>query len=534
MKISITNLIIPINKNQNESIYNEIEKLGIQSKEIKELKFSKRSIDSRKKNEIKFVYNIEIEVNDCCQIPKKENIKIVTEQTTAPRIATFDLNAKIAVIGTGPAGLFAAYSLCKYGYKPIIFERGESVEDRDISIEKFIKTSQLNPNSNIQFGEGGAGTYSDGKLNTRIKSGYINEVFEILLECGAQEQISWDYKPHIGTDVLKTVITNLRNKIIALGGVFHFNSLLTDIKLSNGSIESIDITELDKSSSNSQLKVSNYKVDKLILAIGHSARDTYRMLHKNNIFMENKPFAVGARIEHPREFIDKLMFGKEYQNDLLGSATYSLTYNNKEENRGVFSFCMCPGGVIVNAASQEGGTLVNGMSYSDRKRPFSNSALVVAVKENEFGDHLFSGMEFQEMIERKAYKMGGGYTGIFQNTIDFINDKPSSKPLDSSYEMKLTPSNLNELFPKFITDNMKSALNHWNTIYKGFVSESANLIGPETRTSAPVRIVRDNFGESINAKGIFPIGEGAGYAGGITSAAVDGLKIVDLSFTKVV
>ena len=532
MKISITNLIIPINKNQIKSLYNEIEKLGIQAKEIKELKFSKRSIDSRKKNDIKFVYNIEVDVNDQCIIPKKENIKIVTDETPVLRAATFDLNTKIAVIGAGPAGLFAAYSLCKYGYKPIIFERGERIEDRDLTIEKFIKTSHLDPNSNIQFGEGGAGTYSDGKLNTRIKSGYINEVFKILLECGAQEQISWDYKPHIGTDVLKTVITNLRNKIIDLGGVFYFNSLLSDIKVINGSIESIDITVLDKSGVNSESEVNNYKVDKLILAIGHSARDTYRMLHNNNIFMENKPFAVGARIEHPREFIDKLMFGKEYQNEILGSATYSLTYNNKNEDRGVFSFCMCPGGVIVNAASQEGGTLVNGMSYSDRKRPFSNSALVVTVKENEFGEHLFSGMEFQEMIERKAYEIGGGYTGIFQNTVDFINNRASSKPLDSSYEMKLTPSNLNELFPKFITDNMRLALNYWNTIYKGFVSENANLIGPETRTSAPVRIVRDNFGESINVKGVFPIGEGAGYAGGITSAAVDGLKIIDLSFTK--
>lgn len=531
MKISITNIIVPLHSNQRESIYKEIEKLGISNKDVLDMKYSKRSIDSRKKSDIKLVYNIEISTTELKNIPKKENIKVIQENNPTPREALFDLNTKIAIIGSGPAGLFAAYSLCKYGYAPLIFERGETIEERDASIQKFIDSSILNPNSNIQFGEGGAGTYSDGKLNTRIKSGYINDVFEILLECGAQEQISWDYKPHIGTDVLKTVISNLREKIKAMGGYFHFNSQLTNINANNGVLESIEITPTNVHP-NSNNSTAIFKVDKLILAIGHSARDTYRMLHKNGILMENKAFAVGARIEHTRDFIDKLMFGKEHDNDLLGTATYTLTYNNKAEDRGIFSFCMCPGGVIVNAASQEGGTLVNGMSYSDRKRPFSNSALVVTVKENEFGDHLFSGMEFQEQLEKKAYEMGKGYTGIFQNTIDFINNRPSTKVQDSSYEMALTPSNLNDLLPKFITDNMKLALNHWNSIHKGFVSDKANLIGPETRTSAPVRIVRDSLGESLNIKGVFPIGEGAGYAGGITSAAVDGLKIIDFSFTK--
>ena len=272
-------------------------------------------------------------------------------------------------------------------------------------------------------------------------------------------------------------------------------------------------------------------VKKIILAIGHSSRDTYRMLHKNGVFMENKPFAVGARIEHPREDIDRMQYGKYAGNKNLGAATYSLTYNNKEEERGIFSFCMCPGGVIVNAASEKGGTLVNGMSYSDRNGRFSNSALVVGIKENEFGDELFSGMKFQEELERKTFELVKNYGALYQSVPDFLEGKLTEKEIETSYEMKKTPYDLNKLFPEVITRNMKMALNYWGKRYEGFVSERANLIAPETRTSAPVKITRNEIGESVNIKGLYPVGEGAGYAGGIVSAAIDGLKIVDLAFS---
>lgn len=523
MKLLINNLIVPLEENQNRFLLGLVEKLGLKRDDIIRMDYVKRSIDSRKKSDIKFVYNIELELRPGAKIPNSSQIILAKKDEIIRRERALPQNTKIAVIGTGPAGLFAAYRLAELGYSPMIFERGEMVDERDRSIESFIRNRILNPDSNIQFGEGGAGTYSDGKLNTRIKSGYINEVFELLVECGAQKEIMWDYKPHIGTDVLKIVVKNIREKIKTMGGKFFFSHKLTDIHISNGEINGITVR-------NSIGDEERIDVEKLILATGHSARETYRMLHQRGVAMENKPFAVGARIEHSREFINTLMYGKFAGNSKLGTATYTLTYNNREEERGVFSFCMCPGGVIVNAASEEGGTLVNGMSYSDRMRPYSNSALVVGVKENEFGEELFSGMNFQEKIEKKAYEIAG-YGGLYQNSEDFLKGRVSRVVKDSSYEMDLLPTDLNNFFPKFISENMKSALLHWNKIHRGFVSSEANLIGPETRTSAPVKIMRDLKGESFSIKGLFPIGEGAGYAGGITSAAVDGLKIMDLAFS---
>lgn len=524
MKINVNNIIISIEKNQDKEIEKEISKRGIQRNNIEKVIWTKRSIDSRKKSDIKFVYNVEVILKNDVDISKLKNISIVKETKIIER-KPINSGEEVLVVGTGPAGLFAALRLAEYGYKPIIIERGEAVDERDKTVDNFIKTGELNENSNIQFGEGGAGTYSDGKLNTRIKSEYIEKVFAEFVECGAQKEILWDYKPHIGTDVLKVVVKNLRNKIISLGGRFYFNNLLIDLILKNGEIQGGVIR-------NNKNEIEKLSVKKIILAIGHSSRDTYRMLHKNKVFMENKPFAVGARIEHPREDIDRMQYGKYAGNKNLGAATYSLTYNNKEEERGIFSFCMCPGGVIVNAASEKGGVLVNGMSYSDRNGKFSNSALVVGIKENEFGDELFSGMKFQEELEKKTFELVKNYGALYQSVPDFLAGKITEKEIETSYEMKKTPYDLNKFFPEVITRNMKAALNYWGKRYEGFVSERANLIAPETRTSAPVKITRSEIGESVNTKGLYPIGEGAGYAGGIVSAAVDGLKIIDLAFTE--
>ena len=524
MKINVNNIIISIEKNQDKEIEKEIIKRGIQRNNIEKVIWTKRSIDSRKKSDIKFVYNVEVILKNDVDISKLKNISIVKETKIIER-KPINSGEEVLVVGTGPAGLFAALRLAEYGYKPIIIERGEAVDERDKTVDNFIKTGELNENSNIQFGEGGAGTYSDGKLNTRIKSEYIEKVFAEFVECGAQKEILWDYKPHIGTDVLKVVVKNLRNKIISLGGRFYFNNLLIDLILKNGEIQGAVIR-------NNKNEIEKLSVKKIILAIGHSSRDTYRMLHKNKVFMENKPFAVGARIEHPREDIDRMQYGKYAGNKNLGAATYSLTYNNKEEERGIFSFCMCPGGVIVNAASEKGGVLVNGMSYSDRNGKFSNSALVVGIKENEFGDELFSGMKFQEELEKKTFELVKNYGALYQSVPDFLAGKITEKEIETSYEMKKTPYDLNKFFPEVITRNMKAALNYWGKRYEGFVSERANLIAPETRTSAPVKITRNEIGESVNTKGLYPIGEGAGYAGGIVSAAVDGLKIIDLAFTE--
>ena len=523
MKINVNNIIVSIEKNQDREIEKEIIKRGIKKENIDRIVWSKRSIDSRKKSDIKFVYNVEVTLKKEIDLLKTKNISLVKETEKIKRKA-LNKDEEVLVVGTGPAGLFAALRLVEYGYRPIVIDRGEAVDERDKTVDRFIKTGELNENSNIQFGEGGAGTYSDGKLNTRIKSEYIEKVFTEFVECGAQKEIMWDYKPHIGTDVLKVVVKNLREKIISLGGRFYFNNLLTDIVIENGEVQGAVIR-------NNKNEMEKLPVKKIILAIGHSSRDTYRMFHKNGVFMENKPFAVGARIEHPREDIDRMQYGKYAGNKNLGAATYSLTYNNKEEERGIFSFCMCPGGVIVNAASENGGTLVNGMSYSDRNGRFSNSALVVGIKENEFGDELFSGMKFQEELERKTFELVKNYGALYQSVPDFLEGKLTEKEIETSYEMKKTPYDLNKLFPEVITRNMKMALNYWGKRYEGFVSERANLIAPETRTSAPVKITRNEIGESVNIKGLYPVGEGAGYAGGIVSAAVDGLKIVDLAFS---
>ena len=523
MKINVNNIIVSIEKNQDREIEKEIIKRGIKKENIDRIVWSKRSIDSRKKSDIKFVYNVEVTLKKEIDLSKIKNISLVKETEKIKRKA-LNKDEEVLVVGTGPAGLFAALRLAEYGYKPIVIDRGEAVDERDKTVDRFIKTGELNENSNIQFGEGGAGTYSDGKLNTRIKSEYIEKVFTEFVECGAQKEIMWDYKPHIGTDVLKVVVKNLREKIISLGGRFYFNNLLTDVVKENGEVQGAVIR-------NNKNEMEKLPVKKIILAIGHSSRDTYRMLHKNGVFMENKPFAVGARIEHPREDIDRMQYGKYAGNKNLGAATYSLTYNNKEEERGIFSFCMCPGGVIVNAASENGGTLVNGMSYSDRNGRFSNSALVVGIKENEFGDELFSGMKFQEELERKTFELVKNYGALYQSVPDFLEGKLTEKEIETSYEMKKTPYDLNKLFPEVITRNMKMALNYWGKRYEGFVSERANLIAPETRTSAPVKITRNEIGESVNIKGLYPVGEGAGYAGGIVSAAIDGLKIVDLAFS---
>lgn len=520
MKISVNNIIVGINKGQNNAILQEIVARGIKKNNIEQIIWTKRSIDSRNKNSIKFIYNVDVLLKENVDISKCKNITLAREVEKVLRVPIFE-DKNVAVIGCGPAGMFAALRLCEYGYTPHIFERGECIDKRNITTENFVKNGTLDPNSNIQFGEGGAGTYSDGKLNTRIKSENIYKIFDTFVECGANPQILWDYKPHIGTDELRKVIKNLREKIIKMGGKFYFNHKLEDLIIENERVVGLKISHNNKS--------EIYNFSHTILAIGHSARDIYRMLHSHNVAMASKPFAMGTRIEHPANLIDEMQYGKFAPN--MERATYNFTYN--KDGRGVFSFCMCPGGEIVNATSNYNTNLVNGMSYSGRNGKFSNSAIVVGIKENDFGDELFSGMEFQEKLEKKAYNVINEYGGIYQNLFDFMNNKKTTHQIESSYKMPLNPYNLNNFFPEIITNYLQMAFNYWSK-NKFFINREANLIAPETRTSAPVKILRDVKCESINIRGLYPIGEGSGYAGGITSACVDGIKVVDLAFCKII
>jgi uncharacterized FAD-dependent dehydrogenase len=379
--------------------------------------------------------------------------------------------------------------------------------------------SDLNLESNVQFGEGGAGAFSDGKLTTRIKDKRCDFVLKELVKAGAPEEITYIGKPHVGTDILKSVVKNIREEIKSLGGEVHFNSKLEKIKLNEGKVQSIVVSGNEVS------------CEALILSIGHSSRDTYSMLHKSGIFMENKAFAIGVRIEHPQELINVSQYGKFANHPRLKAADYKLTYQSTRMNRGVYSFCMCPGGVVVAAASEENRLVTNGMSYHARDLENANSALVVTVGPKDFeGDSPLSGMEFQRYYERLAYNLGGGgYKAPVQLVGDFLKDKKSEKigSVNPSYTAGFELKEIKECLPKYVVDTLKEGIVKFDTRIKGYGMNDAILTGIETRTSAPVKISRNENLESISAKGMYPAGEGAGFAGGIISAAVDGIKVAE-------
>lgn len=495
-------------------------RLNINIKNIKSLKIIKRSLDARKKPNLFYVYEVDIDVENEEYILKnnKDNdiFKTPVEKYDFKVTGDIKLNNNPIIVGSGPAGLFCAYLLSLNGYNPIIIERGECVCDRVKTVEAFFKTGKLNPNSNVQFGEGGAGTFSDGKLNTLVKDkkNRIKFILETLVKFGAPEEILYDSKPHIGTDVLRKVVTNLRNEIIKNGGEFLYDTCLTNVNIANGKIISIEV--------NNEICIN---CDLLVLALGHSARDTFQMLYDKGIQMESKPFAVGIRIQHPQKLINDNQYG--ILNYPMEAASYKLTYK-ASNNRGVYSFCMCPGGYVVNASSEDNMLAINGMSNYKRDTINANSAIIVTVNKNDFGNHPLAGIEFQRNLERNAYKYGAGKIPV-QLLKDFkcenISTKfESVKPIiQGDYEF----ADINKILPKYICDALKEGIEYFDTKIKGFASNDAILAAVESRTSSPVRILRDDTLVS-NIKGIYPIGEGAGYAGGITSAAIDGMRCAEM------
>lgn len=522
MAIRINNLSLNIDEDMDNLKKKAAKKLRIDEGSIKEFKILRESVDARRKNKIKFNYTVEVSLDSeeslLSKIKDKDVILEEENQVHTAAHGTKNMENRPVIVGMGPAGMFAGLMLSKFGYRPIIVERGEKVEDRTKTVEQFQNTGILNTESNVQFGEGGAGTFSDGKLNTRIKDKRCNFVLETFAECGAPKDILYSGKPHVGTDILKKVVKNIRNKIEKQGGEILFDTKLKDIIVKDKKLKSIDIGD------------NNIPCENLIIAIGHSSRDTYEMLFKRNVFMEQKPFAIGVRVEHLQQMIDVNQYGRYADHPKLKGADYRLTARSKD-GRGVYSFCMCPGGEVVAAASEDERLVTNGMSNYKRDAKNANSAVVVAVGTDDFKDDSpLSGIEFQRHYESLAYKLGGGnYIAPVQLIKDFLKDTVSTKfgSVEPSYRPGYEFKDLRECLPNAVVDGLKDGFMNFERKINNFSYGDGVITGIETRTSAPVRISRNENLESISVDGLYPCGEGAGFAGGIISAAVDGIKTAE-------
>lgn len=476
----------------------------------------KKSVDARRKNDVHFCCSVLIDTkNEQSLLKKNKNAQIFVKKEYIWQKCNALPNKRPVIVGFGPCGIFCAYTLARAGLKPLVIERGADVDTRTKDVNSFLNGGELKGNSNVQFGEGGAGTFSDGKLNTGIKDVRCRAVLETFAQFGANKKILTDAKPHIGTDVLSQVVKNIREEIIALGGEVLFNTKLESINFENAKIVSVTANGKE------------IPCDKVVLATGHSARDVFSMLKEKNIEMVRKPFSVGVRIEHLQEDINKALYGEFYNHPKLSAVDYKLA-THLQNGRGVYTFCMCPGGEVINSSSEKGGIAVNGMSNSLRDGVNANSAVLVGVEPNDFeGDDVLAGIEFQRKIENKAYEILGGKVpvttvGQFCDGKEFeiTKVKPTVKP---QYDF----ADFSEIFPQFVIESLKEGILEFDKKINGFASESAVLTAPETRSSSPVRIIRDDSYQSVSLKGLYPAGEGAGYAGGIMSAAVDGMRIAE-------
>jgi len=528
--------------------------LAVREEEIVQLNIVKKSLDARKKPELFWIYTVDAELKASAnfkRIFKNKNVSSAPEQKNyqIPKCGKKALEHPPVVVGMGPAGLFAAYLLAKRGYQPIVLERGNDVDTRIRDVEAFWQGKPLKPNSNVQFGEGGAGTFSDGKLNTGVKDkdGRNRAVLEIFCKHGAKEDILYDGKPHIGTDVLATVVKNMREEIISMGGKVLFGHQFVGyetLPVNEGFTASEEVIsandKMDLSKDVQTLKtvkvmkladgsVFDINTNVVVLAIGHSSRDTYEMLYEKALPMEPKPFAVGVRVEHSQDYINRTQYGEDYAMrypNVLPASPYKLTARAKD-GRGVYSFCMCPGGFVVNASSEEGMLAVNGMSYRGRDGEHADSAIVVAVDEKDYGSgHVLAGMHFQRELEKNAFELCAGNIPVqfyedFKKGIVFSADYKTH-----SIKGEYAFGDVKSIFPCTISDAIIEGMEQFDAIIPGFAKENPLLCGVESRTSAPVRIIRDEFYQT-KVRGIYPCGEGAGYAGGITSAAMDGLKVAE-------
>ena len=514
------NLQIPVEKDGMDEYAKAAAKiLEIGAENIAVAKILSKSLDLSNKEQ--FFYKISIVVGTPDGFENKQNFPVFTEPAQAER-KTGSMKERPIIVGFGPAGMFAALELLDYGIKPLIFERGKKIEERSVDVQRFIKEREIDPESNIQFGEGGAGSYSDGKLFSRRdnNSSATNRVLHTLIKFGAPAEIGYSSKPHLGTDVLCSIVRNIRNAILERGGEIYYGAKMTDILIVEGKASGIVING-----------EREYLSSSIYIALGNSARDTLEMMYRKGVALEQKPISVGVRIEHPAEIINRMRYGNKYKDcRQLGAATYSLNYTNRKIRRGVYTFCMCPGGEVINASSGHGLMVVNGMSYSRRSSAFSNAALVVTCHTDDYPSaNPLAGIEFQKDIERKAFRAGGGKWRVpAQNLMEFLGERSSAGLNDNSYKMGAVPADLKEIVPGFVVGELLAAFDKWKEEVPLFVSPHAILLGAETRTSSPVRITRNENYESVSIKNIYPIGEGSGYTGGITSSAADAVRAVEM------
>lgn len=538
--IKIHQVKIPLHGNENlfkdnnnklliQKLKNKCAKiLGVSESDIVNIEILRRSLDARKKGELAYVYQVVVTLLNESKFTKSKKFKTSKDYALFKPVS-FNLfsrvddsvkrekqQGKIIIVGAGPAGLFCAYQLSKAGYSVLILERGKKVEERTKDVEQFFETGVLNTASNVQFGEGGAGTFSDGKLNTLVKDqmGRNKEVLNMFVKHGADEAILYDQKPHIGTDVLRDVIASMRGEIQNFGGEYRFESQVVDLLLEQDKVTGVKLSNGEE-----------ILADAVVLAVGHSARDTFEMLLKKNVSMEAKPFAVGFRVEHPQELVNKIQY-KEFDEFSLPAAAYKVTAQGK--GRGVYSFCMCPGGYVVNASSEEGHQVVNGMSYHDRAGENANSAMIVAVNPSDYPDDSpLAGVHFQKEIEKRAFEIGKGC--IPQQLFGDFEKNITSQcygEIHTQTRGKTVLGNLRGILPEVLNESFIEGMHEVGEKVPGFDRDDVVLSGIESRTSSPIRIHRDEKFES-NLRNLYPCGEGAGYAGGIMSAAMDGLKVAE-------